>query len=74
MSRNWEQKYPLVTARALNRELSDHTPLLLDSGTKAQNKQPLFKFELGWMLRDGFYDLVAEVWKKEDRGLTSIVR
>lgn len=61
MSRNWEQKYPLVRARALKRELSDHTPLLLDSGTKAQNKQPLFKFELGWMLRDGFYDLVAEV-------------
>lgn len=74
MSRNWEQKYPLVTARALNRELSDHTLLLLDSGTKAQNKQPLFKFELGWLLRDGFYDLVAEIWKKEDRGLTSIVR
>jgi endonuclease/exonuclease/phosphatase family metal-dependent hydrolase len=28
---DWELKYPRVTARALPRILSDHTPLLLDT-------------------------------------------
>jgi hypothetical protein len=69
MSTEWEQKYPLATVRALNRELSDHTPLLLDTGAGTHaNKQPLFKFELGWLLRDGFVDLVADIWRKESRG------
>lgn len=69
MSTEWEQKYPLATVRALNRELSDHTPLLLDTGAGTHaNKQLLFKFELGWLLRDGFVDLVADIWRKESRG------
>jgi endonuclease/exonuclease/phosphatase family metal-dependent hydrolase len=29
----WEQKYPLVTVRALTHSGSDHTPLLIDAGT-----------------------------------------
>ena len=28
----WEQKFPFVTVQALSRGISDHTPLLLDSG------------------------------------------
>jgi exonuclease III len=31
----WEQKFPLVSVRALTRSGSDHTPLLLDSGDQA---------------------------------------
>lgn len=75
MSTDWEVKFPLAMVRALNRELSDHTPLLLDAGTGTHaNKQPLFKFELGWLLRDGFYDLVANVWEKEAKGSTGMER
>jgi hypothetical protein len=41
---------------ALNREISDHTPLLLSLGEKAKTKGPApFKFELGWLLREGFF-------------------
>ena len=29
---DWEQKFPLVTVCAMQRAISDHTPLLLDSG------------------------------------------
>jgi endonuclease/exonuclease/phosphatase family metal-dependent hydrolase len=29
---SWEQKFPLVTVRALTRADSDHTPILIDSG------------------------------------------
>jgi hypothetical protein len=31
----WEQKFPLVTVRALTRSGSDHTPLLIDAGIQA---------------------------------------
>jgi hypothetical protein len=29
---DWEHKFPLASIRALTREISDHTPLLLDEG------------------------------------------
>jgi hypothetical protein len=60
---------------ALNREISDHTPLLLSLGEKSKTKGPApFKFELGWLLREGFFDVVSEVWKKENKGTTSMQR
>jgi hypothetical protein len=60
---------------ALNREISDHTRLLLSTGEKAKpNKQPPFKFELGWLLKEGFFEMVSEVWSKETRGSTPMQR
>jgi endonuclease/exonuclease/phosphatase family metal-dependent hydrolase len=29
---DWEQKFSLASVQVLTREISDHTPLLLDSG------------------------------------------
>ena len=44
----WEQKFSLVTVRALQRAISDHSPLLVDSGesTHVGNRNK-FSFELG---------------------------
>jgi hypothetical protein len=57
--------------KALNRDISDHTPLLLSTGDGVQiKKQPPFKFELGWLLKEGFFETVSEVWTKERRGST----
>jgi endonuclease/exonuclease/phosphatase family metal-dependent hydrolase len=43
----WEQKFPLVTVRALSRSDSDHTPILIDSGVKAHlGNKSNFSFEL----------------------------
>jgi endonuclease/exonuclease/phosphatase family metal-dependent hydrolase len=65
VSTEWEQHYPLATVEALNREISDHTPLLLSTREKARpKKQPPFKIELGWLLKGGFFKLVSGVWKK----------
>ena len=63
MSTDWEDKYPLVTVRALERieELSAHAPLLLSTGTLKPNARHRFKFELGWLLRDGFNEMVKGV-------------
>lgn len=51
---------------ALQRGLSDHTPLLLDSGeaTHIRNKAA-FSFEIGWSRRGGFIEMVATEWAKE---------
>ena len=62
VSTEWESKFPLATVQALTREISDHTPLLLDTGNGTHgNKQPGFKFELSWLLRDDFNELVARI-------------
>jgi len=71
----WEQKFPLATVQALTREISDHTPLLLDEGEPSHRGNARnFKFELGWLTRDGFFDLVKEVWESENRGRTPLER
>ena len=60
VSTDWEHKYPLTTVNALERVLSDHTPIVLNTGAASDTRnQNLFKFELGWLKRDGFVDLVA---------------
>ena len=54
---------------ALNREISDHTPLLLNTREEEKGgRQPMFKFELSWLLKENFFDMVSEVWNKEKRG------
>ena len=66
---DWEQKISLASVQALTREISDHTPPLLDSGEPSHRGNVLnFKFELGWLTRDGFFGLVKEVWKSKNRG------
>src|SRR3954464_5555314 len=56
---DWEMKFPLVTVRALQRSLSDHTPLVFDSSdvTHFGNKN-IFSFEPSWFEKEGFLDLI----------------
>jgi hypothetical protein len=55
---------PLANVIALSRDISDHTPLLLDNvRAPSSRNQSLFKFELGWLLRDVFVDMVKEIWE-----------
>jgi exonuclease III len=56
---DFESKYPLTTVNALSREISDHTPLLCCTNNSSSSYQPQFKFELGWLLRDGFCDIYS---------------
>ena len=60
MSTEWELKYPLATVIAHSRDISDHTSLILNTGdASSMHTQTTFKFELGWLLRDGFSELVT---------------
>ncbi|KAG2632796.1 hypothetical protein PVAP13_2NG128603, partial [Panicum virgatum] len=67
VSTDWEQKFSISTVEALTRELSDHTPLLLDTGNAAhRGNNHLFKFELGWLTRDGFHEMVAKLLSPQE--------
>jgi hypothetical protein len=76
MDHNWESKYPMVTVRALPRieGLSDHAPILLTTGKQRTQCKHQFKFELGWLQRDGFSDMVKRVWERPVAGSSSIQR
>ena len=71
----WEQKYPLVSVHAMQRAISDHTPLLLDSGeaTHVANKN-IFSFEQSWFEREGFMEMIAREWAKPVTGRTRVKR
>lgn len=58
---DWEDKYPLAIVYALEREISDHTPLILDTGA---HKPPpsIFRFENAWMMMEGFKEFVEKNW------------
>jgi hypothetical protein len=57
------KKIPSSNVMALSRDISDHTHLLLNNGSSTSpGSQHLFNFELGWLLRDGFVDMVKEIW------------
>jgi hypothetical protein len=69
VSTDWEVKYPKVLVQALTRDISDHTPLLLDtrdSCTAAQNH--MFKFELSWLIREDFNRIVNKYGNKKLKG------
>jgi hypothetical protein len=60
---SWEQKYPLVTVRVLTRVGSDHTLLLLESGEQEHRDNKMnFSFELSWLRKDGFCEMVSTEW------------
>jgi hypothetical protein len=71
----WEQKFPLVSVRAMTRTSSDHTPLLLDSGCPSHlGKNSNFSFELSWLRQEGFYDLIKQEWLAVNTGETPVER
>jgi hypothetical protein len=71
----WEQKIPLTTVQALPRAISDHTPLILNPNeTSTSGNTALFKFEYGWLLRDGFIEMIRKNWSSHMEGNTPIER
>jgi hypothetical protein len=75
VSMDWEIQFPLTLVEPRDRNISDHIPLLLNTGasTHLTGNMP-FKFERGWLVRDGFYDMVANIWQSESFGSTPLER
>jgi hypothetical protein len=66
-STEWEAHFPLTRVEARDQNISDHTPLVVSRGTSThQSGTRPFRFERGWLLREDFYDMVANIWRSED--------
>jgi hypothetical protein len=75
MTTEWEFKYPFVTVHGLDRGVSDHTPLLLDTGMSAyKGNIRQFKLELSLFSREDFHDRVVKIWNKPVSGKNSVQR
>jgi hypothetical protein len=58
--RSWiDLRYQDVAVIGLNRTISIHVPLLLDVGGAAKGDH-IFRFELCWLERPSFHDLVVQ--------------
>ena len=69
MTTEWEFKYPMVTVHALDRGVSDHTLLLLETGGPSfMGHAKQFKLELSWLSHEDVKDQVTEIWNKPVSG------
>jgi hypothetical protein len=76
MGTYWEDKFPIVSVRALERigKLSDHASILLTTGVPRPPCKHPFKFKLGWLQRDGFQTMVKDIWERPVAGNIPILR
>jgi exonuclease III len=61
-STEWECDYPLARVSALPKGISDHTPLLVDTGCNLSFGKKKFRFEKWWLEREDFREVVTKVW------------
>jgi hypothetical protein len=66
---DWEEKFPLVLVCALPHSGSNHIPLLLESGEQAHlGNKSKFSFELAWLKRESFSEMIAKEWASISEG------
>lgn len=62
---SWTLTYPETTCKALVKEVSDHSPLLISISTNI-SKAHIFRFESYWILREGFQEILINNWVAPD--------
>jgi hypothetical protein len=61
----WDNKYPLAQVTMLPRGVSDHNPLKITFGEKAQLQEPVFRFEKWWLEVEDFAGIVKKIWESK---------
>jgi hypothetical protein len=69
MSIEWDQIFPLVRVLGLAKGISDHSPLLVDSGDNCSRGKKKFRFEKWWLKRPEFGELVRKAWNIDCQGV-----
>jgi hypothetical protein len=69
VSPEWEIQFPLTMLRATTCLGSDHTPLVLDIGSRLSKSPNRFFFESGWLDLPSFKEMVVEHWVAQAAGL-----
>jgi hypothetical protein len=62
VSTSWEAAFPLAKVLALPKLISDHNPLMLDSGDNCSFGKKKFKFEKWWLEIEDFSEVVLKAW------------
>jgi hypothetical protein len=57
----WDQAFPLAVVTSMNRDISNHVPLLLKYGVTPPHSNS-FRYENCGVEREGFVDIVKESW------------
>jgi hypothetical protein len=74
MSDTWESLFPLTTVHKLNREISDHNPIILDTMENKPKKKNVFRFEKSWIKEEGFLERVDRAWNQRVRANSNLDR
>jgi hypothetical protein len=72
VSVSWMDKYPLSNAMAMPREMSDHTPLILDVGENKERSVGHFRFELSWLTKEDIMEVIRPIWEADANGKCAI--
>jgi hypothetical protein len=65
-------KYPLSNVMAMSREMSDHTPLILDVGESKERSGGQFRFELSWLTKEDIMEVIWPIWEADANGKCAI--
>jgi hypothetical protein len=72
INHDWENFFPLSSARKIPRVMSDHNPIILDTKENVEVRSREFRFEKSWLLQPDFQLRVEKAWKTPVRGSDSI--
>jgi hypothetical protein len=61
VSRDWENIFPNSMVKRLLREILDHNPLVLSSGSDQAIKHLEFRFELSWFTNPDYLSSVEKI-------------
>jgi hypothetical protein len=72
INHEWENIFPLTSARKIPRVMSDHNPIIMDTKESVEVRSREFRFEKSWLLQPDFQLRVGKAWKTPVRGSDSI--
>lgn len=68
----WEQFFPSVKVKGLDKPPSDHNPLLIDTGDNAFFGKKIFRFEKWWVQKESFTKIVGKAWAQPYQSANSV--
>jgi hypothetical protein len=71
-SKEWELLFPLTTVHKLSREISNHSPIILDTMEGRENQNKEFRFDNRWLKEENFLPKVYRIWSQLVRARDSL--
>jgi endonuclease/exonuclease/phosphatase family metal-dependent hydrolase len=62
----WDRFYRRASCDTLTRVGSDHCPILVNSDDQRFKQQHCFRFDMAWMIQEGFKERVIDNWPERE--------